>query len=139
MQPHLRDNEESMRILIVEDEKVSRTKMETIMERWGACRSVETGRQALHHFEKAAGTDSPFQLVTLDIELPDLAGTEVLQRIRRIESDISVSRRAGRPPRDIAPPGRPAEARRSRNDRDLGGAPVRLSPAEDEGHRRGRR
>lgn len=84
-----------MRILIVEDELVSRTKMETIVETFGECRMAENGRQAMEMFQKASDVDEHFQLVTLDIEMPDMTGTEVLQRMRQFESGQGLSRDQG--------------------------------------------
>ncbi len=79
-----------MRILIVEDELVSRTKMETIVETFGECQMAENGHQAIEMFQKAVGAGEPFQLVTLDIEMPDITGIEVLQRMRRLEVDQDI-------------------------------------------------
>ena len=42
-----------MRILIVDDEMVSRTKLELIMENFGDCKTVDHGDDALAAFLKA--------------------------------------------------------------------------------------
>ncbi|MFZ1985959.1 MAG: response regulator, partial [Desulfatitalea sp.] len=79
-----------MRILVVDDEAASRTKMQTLMWTFGECVATEHGSEAIKLFEEALTAGRAFQLITLDIEMPDLSGTEVLQRIRRIESDHQV-------------------------------------------------
>jgi HD-like signal output (HDOD) protein/FixJ family two-component response regulator len=80
-----------MHILVVDDEVASRSKMKTLMETFGECQTADNGMDAIALFEKAIETGRPFQLVTLDIEMPDLQGTEVLQLIRQIEKDNQVA------------------------------------------------
>ena len=75
-----------MRILIVEDELVSRTKMETLMHTFGDCTATESGTQAIFLFEEALKSENPFHLITLDINMPDMQGTKVLKIIRELET-----------------------------------------------------
>ncbi len=79
-----------MKILVVDDELVSRKKMETILDKFGKCTGVATGTQALTLFSKFLKKGEEFKLVTLDISLPDMEGTEVLSRLREIEQDENV-------------------------------------------------
>jgi two-component system chemotaxis response regulator CheY len=76
-----------MKILVVDDETASRLKMQTLMGTFGVSQGVENGQGAINAVEKALEEGQPFQVITLDIEMPDLEGTEVLQRIRRSEAD----------------------------------------------------
>ena len=76
-----------MRILIVDDEIVSRTKMDTLMRSFGECRTAENGRQAIALLEEAVSDGQAFDLVTLDINMPDMQGPEVLQHIRALETN----------------------------------------------------
>lgn len=80
-----------MHILVVDDEVASRSKMKTLMKTFGEVQSAENGMDAINLFEKAIESGRPFQLVTLDIEMPDLQGTEVLQLIRQIEKDNHIA------------------------------------------------
>ncbi|MBI9089071.1 MAG: response regulator [Desulfobacterium sp.] len=79
-----------MKILVVDDELVSRKKMETILDKSGKCTGVATGTQALALFAKALKKGKGFKLVTLDISLPDMEGTEVLSKLRDIEQNENV-------------------------------------------------
>ncbi|MCP4119784.1 MAG: response regulator [Desulfobacteraceae bacterium] len=79
-----------MKILVVDDELVSRKKMETILDKLGRCTGVATGAQALAVFSGAIEKGRGFGLVTLDISLPDMRGTEVLSRLREIEEENNV-------------------------------------------------
>lgn len=76
-----------MKILIVDDDFVSRTKMKTILKGIGSCTDEEHAANAVKIFEQALGSGQPFDLITLDIHMPDMDGTEVLYRIRQMEKD----------------------------------------------------
>ena len=70
-----------MKILVIDDELVSRKKMHKIMEQAGECESYETGSHALKAFKDAMVADVPFDLISLDIVMPDMSGIEVLTQI----------------------------------------------------------
>jgi two-component system chemotaxis response regulator CheY len=82
---------ENMRVLIVDDELVGRTKMLKIMERFGECESLENGSEAITAFTNAWENWRPFNLITLDVVMPEMDGTEVAVRIREIERAKNVS------------------------------------------------
>ncbi|MBI9085309.1 MAG: HDOD domain-containing protein [Desulfobacterales bacterium] len=74
-----------MKILIADDEMVSRSKLQTIMSRFGQCKAVAAGTEAIGAFEQAWEAEATYDLVMLDISMPDLDGPEVLTRIRTFE------------------------------------------------------
>lgn len=80
-----------MKILIVDDDVVSRKKMAKIMEATGDCTEVESGKDALEAFINAWDMGLPFGVITLDIGLPDMSGVEVLKHIRDIESEKGIT------------------------------------------------
>ena len=80
-----------MRILVVDDELVSRKKMQKIMVNLGECEAVEGGRDAINAFTKALEAGTPFDLITLDIAMPDMDGVEVLFEIREIENQEKIT------------------------------------------------
>jgi response regulator RpfG family c-di-GMP phosphodiesterase len=66
------------RVLIVDDEKVIRTLSRTVLEAEGiACDEAGTGRAALE-----AVRARPTDLVLLDVDMPELMGSDVLRRLR---------------------------------------------------------
>ncbi len=81
-----------MKILVVDDEIVSRKKMEKIMDDFGECYKVESGTEAITAFHEAWSLGMPFDLVLLDISMPDMSGIEVLSRIRQMEKDKSLAK-----------------------------------------------
>ncbi len=74
-----------MKFLIVDDDFISRTKMQAILEEFGECVLAENGEEALDAFNASYTSESPFNLMTLDISMPGMNGDEVLQQIRETE------------------------------------------------------
>ncbi len=74
-----------MKTLIAEDELVSRKKMQKIMETFGECETVETGTAAVAAFKESLEKGEPFDLITLDIMMPDMDGLRALLEIRDTE------------------------------------------------------
>lgn len=74
-----------MKILIVDDEAVSRIKLEAVFEDFGECQSVAGGREAVTEVKKALVEGEPYNLITMDIGMPDMDGTEALFEIRKLE------------------------------------------------------
>jgi HD-like signal output (HDOD) protein/DNA-binding NarL/FixJ family response regulator len=81
-----------MRILVVDDEIVSRKKMEKILASFGDCVAVDSGEAALKAIETALEKGEPFDLITLDVSMPHMDGTEVLYEIRIIEKQRNISK-----------------------------------------------
>ncbi|MBC8427018.1 MAG: response regulator [Deltaproteobacteria bacterium] len=67
-----------MRILIVDDELVSREKLRKIMDSFGQCVVVENGADAL----RVATSQNPPDLILLDIIMPGMDGYEVCKRLK---------------------------------------------------------
>jgi two-component system, chemotaxis family, chemotaxis protein CheY len=74
-----------MKILVVDDEMVSREKMKMIMSHFGQCEAVENGAQAMEAFAKAWESWTPYDLISLDVQMPQMDGIEVLGKIRGLE------------------------------------------------------
>jgi two-component system OmpR family response regulator len=68
-------------ILIVDDDAEIRTLLSSILVNDGyLVEKAENGKQALKFCEK-----NPFDAALIDIELPDIKGTELLQRLKEIQ------------------------------------------------------
>ncbi|MEW5721988.1 MAG: response regulator [Thermodesulfobacteriota bacterium] len=80
-----------MRVLVVEDEFVSRKKITRIVETFAECVAVENGAQALAAFREAWDKGLPFDLACLDIQMPEVDGLEVLSTFREAEKELGVS------------------------------------------------
>jgi HD-like signal output (HDOD) protein len=65
---------------------VSRTKLETLMTPMGKCKTADCGATAIDLYEQSFAADKGYDLVMLDIDMPDMQGEEVLRKIRSIEN-----------------------------------------------------
>ncbi len=74
-----------MRILIIDDEFVALTKMTTMLKRYGRCDAATSGAHAVKLYEGALVEGDPYALASIDIELPDINGIELLRRFHEIE------------------------------------------------------
>ncbi len=74
-----------MRTLIVEDDVTSRKLMESLLAKYGECDSVEDGIEAIVAHRMAICEDNPYDLICLDLNLPDVDGLMVLRKIRWYE------------------------------------------------------
>jgi two-component system, chemotaxis family, chemotaxis protein CheY len=74
-----------MKILIVEDEFVSRHVLQELLNPFGECNMAVNGKEAIEAFELALTENKPYNLVCLDIMLPEMDGQEVLKRMRATE------------------------------------------------------
>ena len=80
-----------MRILVVDDDAPNRKLLTDIASKMGECEGAEGGQEALSAFKKAWEDWRPFNLIFLDVLMPDLDGREVLLKIREIEKEKKVS------------------------------------------------
>lgn len=76
-----------MRILVLEDEFISRSIMLEILSPYGEVDAAETGSEALDLYRKALNSQSRYELVFLDIMVPEMSGQDVLKNIRLIEEE----------------------------------------------------
>ncbi len=83
-----------MKTLVVDDELVSRKKMIKILNDFSQCDSVKDGKAAVRVFRAAIETGKPYDLVTLDVFMPDLDGTRILSMLREIEDELSLKSKA---------------------------------------------
>jgi len=84
-----------MRILVVEDDFVSRRLLQAILSPYGTCEIAVNGREAIDAFSLAWDEKAPYDLICLDIMMPDIDGHEVLQKIRTIEEKRGICGKAG--------------------------------------------
>ena len=74
-----------MRILIAEDDLISRTFMKKFLSKYGECDVAVNGLEAIDAFLGALKEERPYQLICLDVMMPKLDGLKALQAIRDIE------------------------------------------------------
>jgi len=70
-----------MKILIVDDDFVSRVLLQKLMAPYGLCHSAVDGKEALHAYRMAWAEGQPYDLILLDIMMPGMCGHDVLSAI----------------------------------------------------------
>ncbi|MGE4557176.1 MAG: response regulator [Desulfovibrionaceae bacterium] len=75
-----------MRVLVVEDNPLNQEFLKAIMASHGAvCEAVGSAEEALEAFERAHIVNEPFDLIFMDIILPNMDGQQALENIRAME------------------------------------------------------
>ncbi len=79
-----------MRILIVEDDMVSRRFLQKFLKQYGECDVVVDGIEALDAFLFSLKSNDPYDLICLDIMMPKVDGIKVLKSIRELEAQKGI-------------------------------------------------
>lgn len=74
-----------MKTLIVDDEVTSQLILQKLLMGYGETQVVATGKAAVDAVADALMLNEPFDLICLDIMMPDVDGQRVLQEIRALE------------------------------------------------------
>jgi two-component system chemotaxis response regulator CheY len=75
----------------VDDDFVCRQVLQALLSQYGNCNIAVNGFEALEAFEMALDEKAPYDLICLDILMPEMDGQDVLKEIRRIESEPETS------------------------------------------------
>jgi two-component system chemotaxis response regulator CheY len=79
-----------MRALVVEDDCLSGQILRDVLSPYGLCDLVDNGRQALDAFKRSLDRARPYDLICMDISLPELDGQKTLRRIRDMEKAAGI-------------------------------------------------
>ncbi len=75
----------ALRVLVVDDNEVSRRILEQVLLRWGMnLTAVESGKDALSALENSHRDGKPFSLVITDSMMPEMDGFELVDHMNRI-------------------------------------------------------
>jgi two-component system chemotaxis response regulator CheY len=80
-----------VKTLIVEDELTSRVLLRELLKRFGLPQAAMNGTQAVELVGAALETGEPFDLICLDIEMPEMNGQDALKQIRRLEEEAGLT------------------------------------------------
>ncbi len=80
-----------LKILIVEDDFATRHLEASVLGPFGSCDVAVDGREAVDAFRQKLLDNDTYNLVILDINLPEMSGREVLQSMRSLEADHGVA------------------------------------------------
>ena len=80
-----------MKILLAEDDFVTRKFMMNFLSKYGECDVTVDGMEAVDAFMMALEDDDPYDLVVLDIMMPVMDGYQALKGIRNIEKERNIT------------------------------------------------
>lgn len=81
-----------LNILILEDETTSRMLLRQLLSQYGNVYDYENGRDVLNKYKESLEKKEYFDLVCLDIMVPEMDGQEVLHEIRKAEESYGLDR-----------------------------------------------
>jgi len=84
-----------MRTLIVEDDSTSSLLLQSILSPFGSCHAAVNGREAVDAFLRAKASGTEFDLICMDIMMPEMDGQAALTQIRSLEESAGVLPGAG--------------------------------------------
>ncbi len=79
-----------MKSLIIEDDYITSQVMQEILLAFGEADVAENGFKGLELFTTALVDNKKYDVIFLDIMMPELDGQQVLAQIRRIEEDYEI-------------------------------------------------
>jgi two-component system, chemotaxis family, chemotaxis protein CheY len=79
-----------MRILIVDDDYTSRVRLKALLAKYGDCDVAPNGEMAFRLFVASHEESFPYELITMDVNLPDAQGQQVVRQIREWEGEQAI-------------------------------------------------
>lgn len=77
----------AIKALIVDDEPVNRELLKGILAPFGEIHTVASGKEGIDAFVKALDEKAPYNLICLDVMMPQMTGHKALEQIRAIERE----------------------------------------------------
>lgn len=78
------------KILVVDDNKENRELLVEILRDSAQCTSVDNGKDAIEAYNQSLKSQ-PFDIMLLDIVMPEIDGLEILRKIRDIEKSVGIA------------------------------------------------
>ena len=85
------------KFLIVDDEPFNCKLLKEILSEVAYCDAVYNGTEALKIFQASYDSEVPYDMVLLDITMPDIDGLEVLEGMRKFEEERGINLGKGIP------------------------------------------
>ncbi|MBD3347309.1 MAG: response regulator [Chitinivibrionales bacterium] len=80
-----------MKTLIVEDDFTSRLLIQEILRNYGQSHVAINGKEAVEAVQRALTEKEPYDLICLDIMMPEMDGHEALKKIRAAEESRGIA------------------------------------------------
>ncbi|XPV77432.1 MAG: response regulator [Desulfovibrio sp.] len=79
-----------MKVLIVDDDFYCRTMVHEMLRPYAQCDIAVNGEEAIDAFRKSLKSGEPYDLVCLDLVMPEIDGHKALREMRAIEGEMGV-------------------------------------------------
>jgi two-component system chemotaxis response regulator CheY len=79
-----------LRMLLVEDDFASRLLLQTFLSRYGECHIAVNGREAVEAFRSASERGQGYDLICMDIMMPEMDGREAVRHVRALEDSRGI-------------------------------------------------
>jgi two-component system chemotaxis response regulator CheY len=79
-----------LRVLLVEDDFTSRLVLQTFLSRYGDCHVAVNGREAVDACRLALDKGQNYDLICMDIMMPEMDGREAVRQIRTMEETYGI-------------------------------------------------
>jgi two-component system chemotaxis response regulator CheY len=84
-----------LRMLLVEDDFASRLLLQTFLSRYGECHIAVNGREAVEACRAAWDLGQKYDLICMDIMMPEMDGCEAVRQVRALEDAHGVLSTSG--------------------------------------------
>ena len=85
------ENSSGLKILIAEDDFTCRKLLQSFLSDFGECFVVINGHDAVEAVKDALDEGQPYDLICLDVMMPEMDGHEALESIRKIENERGIA------------------------------------------------
>ena len=79
-----------LKALIIDDDIICRERLKMLLQGFFDCTFACNGKEGLLMYKKSLAEQAPYQLVTLDINMPEMNGHEALAAIREVEAQHGI-------------------------------------------------
>ncbi len=80
-----------MKTLIVEDDFTSRLLLQELLKKYGPLHTAVNGQEAVDAVDASLVAGEPYDLICLDIMMPEMDGQTALQEIRLLEKESGIT------------------------------------------------
>jgi two-component system chemotaxis response regulator CheY len=81
-----------LRVLVVEDDFSSRLVLQGLLAKYGECHIAVNGKEAVEAFRTMREAGQAYDLICLDVRMPEMDGQQALEFIRDLEGGESAQR-----------------------------------------------
>jgi CheY-like chemotaxis protein len=79
-----------LRVLLAEDDFASRLLLQTFLSRYGECHVAVNGREAVEAVRSALVRGQRYDLICMDIMMPEMDGREAVRQVRALEMEFGI-------------------------------------------------